>query len=764
MKKLLSILFIAFVLVLGVWFGGKLYLKQSLISYNGIKKFKNLKSTVKVFFDDKGIPQIFANNENDLFFTLGYLHAGERLFQMELFRRMSNGTLSEVFGDIAYETDLFQRKIGFERKAKKDSKNMSNHLKQVLTSYCNGVNAYIENTKVLPPEFVILGFKPEKWTPENCVTIGLYQTWFSHALMDNDKNYNKAIEKYKGDLLKLLNKFKKWSPATVSDSFIESLKASGSSPFRMSTASNSWVVSPEKSKSGYAIHCSDPHLDISRIPNFWYIAGLHLKDKFNFVGITAPSLPLGLMGHNDNIAYAFTVASVDIIDYYKLKRNPENKNQVLTDKGYSELEKIKEYIKVKGEDKSREITVYKTDKGAVVKEEKDFVIALKWAGFDFLAPDILENGLKLYYATNFEEFRNAVANTGALDANWTYSDKFGNIGYQLGCPIPKRNFDNTFSILDGSNPKFNWQGYYLVEEKPYSYNPQENFIATCNNQIVSDKWAYKIPGFYATYRITRINNLLKSKEKFSKEELSSFQLDTISNQALKWKPIMEKGAVKLQNKQLATKIKNWDCNVTKMSKIAPLFLIWKQQLRKNIFSDDFNNINVGKAVLETTVEENVEQFIDDKTTKEVENLEDISAKSLKEALKIVKNKSLSEISSHTLKHPLSKVKILDKWLNLNRGPFFKKGDKSSLNANFLTFDSKTNTFKTVVGASMRFTLDWENPDTFSIYTNLGQSGNPFSQNYDSFLKIWQNGKSHSVPINKTTIEKTYHNKLILEKE
>jgi len=744
------------------WFGGKVYLKQSLPEYNGKLAFSNINSKVEILFDEKGIPQIFADNENDLYFTLGYLHSSERLFQMELFRRMSYGTLSEIFGELAYSTDLFQRKIGFARKAKVDSKQMSPRLKATLTAYCNGINSYIEKTSVLPPEFVILGFKPAKWTPADCVTIGIYQTWFSHALMDKDKTYNSMIKKYKGDLLKLLKSYKNWSPPTVSNSFTNYLKSNNQFPFRMSEASNSWVVAPSKSTTGHAIHCSDPHLDIVAIPNFWYIAGLHLKDKFNYVGITAPSLPLGMMGHNDNISYAFTVASVDIVDYYKEKRNPQNKNQILTSKGYTDIKSIKEYIKIKGEKKAREVTVLSTEKGAVVEEQKDYIISLRWAGFDFSAPLVIESGLKLYSAKNFEEFRTAVATTGALDANWTYSDKEGNIGYQLGVPIPKRDFENTFQQLDSADENQSWKGYYPLNEKPYSLNPDEGFIATCNSQIVSDNWAYKIPGFYALYRITRINKLLSSKDKFSPDELASFQLDKTSGLAFRWKSLMENGAKQLENKDLLEQITNWDCKIQTNSKTAALFLLWKQFLTKNIFIDDFGkNWKSGNSIVKTVVESNLKEIIDNTKTKKVETINDISAMALNNAIQALGDKNLSQISTHTMKHPLSQVKILDYYLHLNRGPFPRGGDASCLNANFMSFNPSTNTFKTFVGASMRFVLDWSDPDSFSIYTNFGQSGNPLSKNYDNFLKIWQEGESWNVPISKAKIIEKTKNKLIL---
>lgn len=416
------------VLLLLAWFGGRWILSFSVADYSGEISLPGIKNEIEITFDAKGIPQIWAQNDQDMYFALGWLHASERLFQMELVRRLVAGELSEIFGEIAYEVDLKQRRIGFARKARQDMVNLEPETRQILQTYCNGINAWVAHKSILPPEFVILGFSPRKWQVEDCLGISVYQTWFSHELMDLDSRYNKLVEKL-GDVIKpALNQQAEWSSTTVHDSYLEQIFSESYFPLNMSVASNSWAVTPEKSISGAAIHASDPHLQIYQVPGFWYVAGLHSQEGTDILGVSAPGLPSVVMGHNASIAYAFTVASIDVVDYYRELRNPEDSLQVLTATGYQNMSVIEDEIIVKDESQPRKVNLYSTSCGLVVEMDSTTVISIKWAGFDFDACGLVRSAMKLHRAVNFQQFREAVTGFGALDVNWTYSDIQGNIG------------------------------------------------------------------------------------------------------------------------------------------------------------------------------------------------------------------------------------------------------------------------------------------------------------------------------------------------
>ena len=215
-------------LAVSLWFGGRCWLTRSVAQYDGSVKVK-VSAPVEITFDARGVPQIWAKTDADAFFAIGWLHASERLFQMELVRRLSRGELSEVFGEAAYETDVHQRRIGFARNA--SANKLSPQARAAMQRYVDGVNSWIAQAKLLPPEFVVLRFEPRPWTIEDCMTVSSYQTWFSHELMDQDRKYQQLVEKLGMQGSALQHAGNPWSPPTVPD-------------LRVTNASNSWTLAP----------------------------------------------------------------------------------------------------------------------------------------------------------------------------------------------------------------------------------------------------------------------------------------------------------------------------------------------------------------------------------------------------------------------------------------------------------------------------------------------------------------------------------------
>lgn len=758
MKKYL-IIFIAIIILLipAIWFGGRWILLFSTADYEGEIKLAGVRDSIEITFDERGIPQVWASNDADLYFAFGWLHASERLFQMELVRRFAAGELSEIFGQVAYPVDFGQRRMGFARKAKEDFASLEPDVRALLQSYCDGINAWIDYKSILPPEFVLLRLSPREWEPLDCLTIALYQTWYAHSLMDKDYQYYQLIENFGQEIQRLLIETKNWSPPTVHNSFAESYVGFHLNPPQMTLASNSWAISPEKSASGSAIHASDPHLMINQIPGFWYIVGLHSEQGFDALGVTVPGLPFVAMGHTGRIAYGFTVASVDLVDYYVQPRHSEDSLQVLAAAGYERMGAVQEEIRVKDFEQPRVETFYYTSNGVVVESDPDQVVTLRWAGFDFNAADILNHGMKLPTVDNFQDFRRTVTNLGALDVNWTYSDIDGNIGYQLGSPVPRRDYENTFDRLDAADVANQWRGYYPLNQTPHLQNPVEGWLASCNNQIVSERWFYELPGFYDPYRIVRISELLGRNMRFTRSQMAKMQLDWVSVAARRWKSLMRDGALELEMNDLTERIDLWDGVMFKHGRLPALFALWWEFLAHPIFYDDLrDNWRLGQIIQEEVLTNNLQTIIDNLDTPGVqETAVDVSAIALDSALSHLDDRVYEDICQLYITHPLSQVKWLDHWLNLNRGPFGMGGDFASLNANLTLYEQAERRFNTLVGPSMRFVLNWAEIDSFSIILNLGQSGNPFSPHYDDFFDLWRNGEEWIVPF---TREKVYKNR------
>lgn len=757
MKKVFYVLGLLFILGISLfWFGGRWLLSFSTARYAGEVPLTGILQPVEITFDGKGIPQIWAQNLPDLYLSLGFVHASERLFQMELIRRLAQGRLSEILGEPLLEMDRQQRKIGFQRLAERDEPALDDSTRTLLNHYCAGINAWVAQQNILPPEFILLNFKPEAWKPRDCLTIGIYQTWFAHTLMDHDRDYQNLVAKL-GDLIAphLTDRYR-WSPFTVPDSFLESPFFRENFPLRMTQGSNSWVAAPQKSVSGAALHASDPHLPIQMIPAFWYLAGLHTPDGLDILGVTTPGLPFVLMGHNARIGFAFTVASVDLIDYYREPRHPADSLQVRTPTGYQPLKVVSETIVVKGRTPVTE-QVYLSPNGVVVASDSASVLSLKWAGFDFNITELFRAGFALQRAENFTQFRQAVTRLGALDVNWTYSDAAGNIGYQLGAPIPRRFFTNSFLQLDGTDSLKQWQGYYPPEQAPWAFNPDQGWLASCNNQIVSEKWPIPVPGFYDPYRITRAQSFLTEEKQFSVSDFEKMQMDQKSAIALRWKDLLADGAQAGGQAELAGKIRAWDGTMAADRTEPALFTCWLEELHRALFADELDaDWRLGHTVLETVLTEKIAGIIDNQHTSEKrEDLVEISAAAINPALARWQNQNYGEICQLTAVHPLSQVKILDYWLNLNREPIPNGGDNGSLNANWRTWNSAVNRYETQVGPSMRFVLDWSAIDEFTIMNNLGQSGNPFSPHYADFREMWQTGARWRVPFAR---EKVYANR------
>ena len=738
-------LIVCIILLATLWFGGRWLLSFSVADYSGVVVAKGIKENVEITFDKKGIPQIWAKTDRDMYYSLGWLHASERLFHAEIIRRYAYGELSEIVGDIAFNLDVKQRKIGFARKAAEDLSSLDPLYRAFIESYCNGLNDWVESRTILPPEFVIMGFEPRKWTPEDVATILYYQTWYSHEIMDDDEDFQELISIVGAGLDSVLLNEDTWSPSTISKNDEFSYKTL---PNMMSYASNAWAVSPSKSVSGHAMIASDPHLQVNSAPGFWYLAGLRSEEGTHFLGTTVPGIPVGIMGHNDSISVAFTVASVDLIDYYTEKKDPNDSLYVLRGDSHEKMQQHTESIFVKDEEVPRKVTVYKTSTGVVMNSDQTSVKTMHWAGFDFNVADILESMFKLNKAQNISDFRTNVVRLGALDVNWMYSDRKGNIAYQLASPVPKRNY-NTYTVNIPSDST-TFSSYYPLEETPHQINPKKGWLATCNNKITPEGWDYPLPGFYDNWRIMMAEKQLNAKPKFDQKDFEEMQMDITSGIAVKHKQLLIAGAKKLGENDLVTSLMEWDGKLISTEKRSVLFRYWWYFLPKAVFQDELGEKwEMGGSAIEKIIEQNVTHVIDNKHTAEKETIEDASAIALKEALKF-KQKPFASI--HKVKHMVfGDIALLDMWLDVNRGAFPAHGDAGSLNQNFTVYDKKTQDFHQEVGASMRYVLDWGNIDGFTIQTNLGQSGNPFSPYYDNFLADWQEGKRWVVPFTKSKV-------------
>lgn len=803
-KKIILTIFITIILFIAfavIYFN---YIVQSSLPItNGEIKIKEIKNAVEITFDKMGIPQVWAKTEADAWFAVGWLHANDRLFQMELTRKVSQGRLSEMFGDITLEFDRMQRKIGHTRIAKSYIDKIPETEQRFLQAYVDGINTWADSITHLPFEYFLLGLEFEPWKIEDCLTILSFQTWFSDALQNNDELFYFASENYGEDRAKeLFVDYPDWGEKTIpqskdeiknkpelalnlttniyknfniinksnqstniiKSSILKFLFNQQRFPMQMAHSSNCWAVSPSRTKNNHAIFASDPHLDITRLPQFWYYVGVHAEEfNLNVVGITAPGLPVIVMGHNGKAAWAFTAGGVDITDQYVEKINPDDSSQYKTPEGWKNFQIIDELIYSSSSNQPETLNVKITRHGPVMatNDSLGLAYALRWAGYDKSLAEAIKAGFFLPKINSFEDFRRNVTRFGALDANWMYADADGNIGYQLGTPIPVRKQFNNNLRFNGWDNENEWQGYHKLEETPHTYNPKRGFLATSNNKPGQENLDYELYGNFAYDRIMRITELLNSSKIFSMADFVSFQMDSKSKYLLRWRDEAVNILQQLHQNELSKKIILWDGSGEKNSREMAIIETWLHLIRELTFEDELGKLckRINFLLLEKeSLPADSRWYDNEKTKDKTENRSDILLAAMEKTIKLVGEKNWGQMQFLTVAHPLAQVPILSGFLDLERGPFPRGGTAGTLNASFNTLENDQ--FKCIVGPSWRFIIDFSNVDQTTIALPAGQSGHPLSTHFFDFYPKWAKGGRWNVPISKNLV---YNNNISLLK-
>ena len=548
-----------------------LFIQRPLPKKKGNLHLKGLHEPVEIIFDRYGVPHIYAKNEDDLFFAQGYVHAQDRLWQMEFNRRIGSGRLAEIFGDIAIETDRFCRRLGMHRAAAAEAKRLPDHSRRVLEAYARGVNAYIErNSNNLPSEFTLLRFKPGPWQVADSIQWakmmgwnlgGNWETEIIRARIVARLGAKRAAKleagydpkhplivppgvEYNGINLGLLEQY-------------EQLKQL--SGFGMLGASNNWVVDGTMSTTGSPILCNDPHLG-QAAPSIWYECHLVARD-LDVIGASFPGTAGVVIGHNQHIAWGITNAVSDVEDLYVEKFDPQNPYHYEFQGKWEAAQVIREEITVRGSETPLVEEVRITRHGPILTslsqssqsaqsdrnrkagqngsqtEQAELTLALRWTGLEQCT--IISAVEKLNRATNWEEFKDALRDWDVPPQNMVYGDTEGNIGYVMAGAIPIRARGQNLLPSPGWTGEYEWTGFISFEELPQIYNPEQHFIITANNRVVDDSYPYYITNEWLNgYRAQRIRDLLTSKGKLAPEDMVAIQGDQYALPAVEIVPHM----------------------------------------------------------------------------------------------------------------------------------------------------------------------------------------------------------------------------------
>jgi penicillin amidase len=500
----------------------------------GTLTMPEISAPVEVIRDRWGIPHIYAENRNDLFFAQGFVHAQDRFFQMELNRRMAAGRVSEIFGELALETDRFVRTFGFNRLGRADWENAGVEIKETLTAYAEGVNAYIEhpNTK-LPLELRLLNYHPDPWQPEDSTIFSRLMIWqMSHAWQSEIVRAEIAEKVGMEHAAELEIHYPTSNPVTLPKGIeFNALDPEGRlrnipGPFLdRGKGSNEWAIAPQRSETGHAVLANDMHLALG-IPSLWHEVHLTAPD-YHVTGVSLPGLPMVLVGHNERIAWGFTLAFTDAEDLFVEQIDEQDPPHYLFKDKWHAAEIIEEEIKVKGNTDPFVEQVVVTQHGPVISDHvgaKEQKVAVQSMA---LQPNpALEGWLRINTAQNWDDFVEAMRRIEAPQLNAAYADVDDNIGYWVTGKVPVRAKGDGSIPVPGWSGEYEWVGEVPFEEMPHAFNPERGFILNCNNKPIDDSYTHFLGNVWMNgYRTRRIEELIEGHEKLSMQDHREFQMD-----------------------------------------------------------------------------------------------------------------------------------------------------------------------------------------------------------------------------------------------
>jgi len=785
--------------------GGAYYffMRRPLPRYKGEARLAGLHEAVEIITDRYGVPHMYAQNEDDLFYAQGYVHASERFWQMELNRRIGSGRLCEIFGEIALEADRFARRLGMHRAAAAAVDSLPAHSRRILDAYARGVNAYIEqNQHNLPIEFTILRFKPGPWHITDTIQWSKMMGWNLGGNWETEVVRARLVAKLGAErAAKLEAGYDAQHPLIVPPGVAyqginlgiaeqyEQLKML--SGFGMLGGSNNWTVDGTMTTTGLPILCNDPHLG-QVAPSIWYECHLSAGD-IDVVGASFPGAPGIVIGHNQRIAWGLTNAISDIEDLYIEKFHPEHPNQYEYMGKWEEAQVIREEIRVKGAREPVIEEVRVTRHGPILTnfapsaqdaassnghQAQELPLALHWSGQE--KHNIVSAVQQMNRASNWEEFRQGLRDWDLPPQNVVYADVEGNIGYVMAGAIPIRARGQGLLPSPGWTGEYEWTGYIPFEELPQTFNPEQHFIVTANNRVVDDNYPYYITNEWLNgYRARRIRDLLTSKQKLSLSDMATIQSDQYSLPAVELVPhLLTVTATTPVEKAALETLRTWNYVLAPESAAAAIYSAFLFKLERIVFGAMLGDeevilqyyLGIGTTVLNLQngylgrnkpmlirlLNEHDDSWFDGTVIANGPKTWDAALNSAFSAAidelrarlgDDVKRWRYGAVHKMSYNHPLGMVKPLKKIFN--RGPIPFGGDIDTVNVG----SSLPNQPEVIITVpSYRQIVNLADPKASLSIHHPGQSGHPASKHYDDFIKPWRRVEHHPMLFERGMVE------------
>jgi penicillin G amidase len=606
-KFLIGLLIVLALLIIGALLFVRYIAHRGLPDYSGTIELSGVNEEVRVIRDEFAIPHIYAKNEHDLYVAVGYVLAQDRLWQMDLLRRVTLGRLSEIFGEGYVDTDVLLRALRYTEKSERILSTMDSAQVSCLEAFASGVNQYIQQQgKNLPPEFTLLGYTPEPWKPVHSMNLIGYMSWdlkagWSEMILDQvrakvgDSLYRQLLPEVIKEKTLVYPLFKRDSlPVSLDKSLLSQSAVLEKLGLDIFQGSNNWAVSGSRSTSGKPILANDMHLTLN-IPGIWYQMHQVIQGKLDVSGLVLPGAPYVIAGHNERIAWGMTNTYVDNVDFYEEKINASNANQYEYKGEWKDMQIKKEVIKVKG-GKSFDREIRYTHRGPIVsgfKDIKDRVISMHWVGDEY------SNEMRSVYlvnrAGNWDQFKEAMKTFMAASQNTVYADVDGNIGLYCCAGVPIRKREGIQFILPGWTDEYDWKGMLPFDLLPHSYNPPTGYVSSANNKTVGEDYPFHIGTWYSLpYRIDRIRELLSATDKHSPESFKAIQADHVSVLARQMTPGIIQYLGSFPDLDPAEKLaldifKKWNFSMDKDLVAPSLFEKLYLELANNLFRDEIGD-------------------------------------------------------------------------------------------------------------------------------------------------------------------------------
>ncbi len=766
-------------------------------------------AAIDIVRDAQGVPHIYAQSAADAYFGLGFAHAQDRLWQMELNRRIPAGTMAEILGPAAADTDRFLRTLGVQRNAEAILQNLAPDARAALEAYAKGVNAYLANRKgPLPPEFLLSGAPaPAPWQPVDSIGWQTMMAWDLGANWTQEllrmrlaqrlplERINQFMPPYPGDApLPTQDYTKLYSQLAGTTQQLEKVAAIAPPSYIDGMGSNNWVVDGARTESGKPLLANDPHLGLSA-PALWYFAHLSAPG-LNVIGATLPGLPAVVLGRNDRIAWGFTNTGPDVQDLFIERINPADPKQYQTPDGWADFKIRSEIIKVKGQPDVT-LEVRESRHGPIISgalpfadrapvDAKTHVIAFAWTA---LRPDdlTLQAGVRMNHANNWQDFVASARDFASPQQNMVYADIDGNIGFIAPGRVPIRKAENDLHGLapaPGWDARYDWAGFIPFESLPHQFNPASHQVITANEKIVAPDYPYFLTSeWHLPYRADRIAELMAATPKHSLDSFGAIQKDVLSLAAREVLPLLLRTQPASERaKSALAALSKWDGSMG-VAQSEPLILnAWLRELSRRMFADE-----LGEAMMQdfwslrnmqqplADILKNPQQLGawcgDARQPLPAEQALPLCAKLLSDSLEATLDDLQRRYGdpgkwrwgdAHEARsehRPFGKVPLLAKVFDV-RVP--SPGDNYTVDVGRYNLSDEKEPFTNRHAPSLRALYDLADPEKSRFIHSTGQSGNVLSPLYRNFSQRWAEVAYLPMQMQRPSVEKDQLGTLTLE--